>query len=160
MYGKISSVIRSRYSSNTALTSVTDNNGRLFCAALASSIISDDDIDKDEVCSDEYGGGDDGILVEVPFNYQYSFNLETVEEAIKGWKHAHGDLMRARSTEGKDVILHALKKDGTESGMSTARTVHRTEQEARERHERLKKLNPGKHIQHNLYIGDKVEKLS
>lgn len=85
---------------------------------------------------------------------------EYIEEAIKGWKYAHSDLMKHRAAAGKEVALHSLKKDGAESGMHDARKTFRTEQEARDYHDRVKSLNPKKNIQHNLYVGDKVEKLS
>lgn len=80
-------------------------------------------------------------------------------EAIKGWKHAHSDLMKMRASKG-DVHLHKLKNDGTESGMHDARKSFKSEAEARAHHENIKKLNPTKKIAHNLYVGDKVEKLS
>jgi hypothetical protein len=83
-----------------------------------------------------------------------------LEEAIKGWKHAHSDIMKFRSSQGKEVHLHKLKKDGTESGMHDARKSFKSEEEARAHHENIKKLNPKSNIQHNLYVGDKVEKLS
>lgn len=85
---------------------------------------------------------------------------EFFSEAIKGWKHAHSDIAKHRAEQGKDVVLHSLKKDGSESGMHDARKTFRSEAEAREHHERVKKLNPNRAIAHNLYVGNKVEKLT
>jgi hypothetical protein len=83
-----------------------------------------------------------------------------VTEAIKGWKHALSDMMKHREESGKDVHLVSLKKDGAESKMHDAKKSFRSEGEAREHHERVKKLNPNRNIAHNLYVGGKVEKLS
>lgn len=83
-----------------------------------------------------------------------------ITEEIKGWKNAQGDLMKWRAAKGKDIKLVKLKKDGSESGMHDATKMFRSEEEARAHHEMIKKLNPGKGIAHNLYIGDKVEKLA
>lgn len=81
---KKSSTKRSRYRSKQALTNESDPNGRLFCAALASSIIAEDDGSVcADLCSDEgsYNPCDDDYeIVEVPYNYQYSLNLETIED--------------------------------------------------------------------------------
>ena len=83
---------------------------------------------------------------------------ESVSEAIKGWKNAHSDIAKARSEQGKNVVLHRLKNDGTESGMATARTSFSSEEEALRRHEDMVKLNPGKKIGHNLYVDGKFIK--
>ncbi len=86
-----------------------------------------------------------------------------MSEAIKGWKHAHSDLAKIRqqaSDSQKQVHLHRLKKDGAESGMHDARKPFKSEDEARAHHENMKKLNPGKHMHHNLYVDGKVEKLT
>jgi hypothetical protein len=83
-----------------------------------------------------------------------------VAEAIKGWKHALSDMMKHRAEAGKDIYLVSLKKDGIESKMHDAKKSFRTEDEAREYHERVKKLNPNRNIAHNLYVGGKVEKLN
>lgn len=85
--------------------------------------------------------------------------FKELTEAIKGWKHAHSDIMKNRANQGKEVFLHTLKKDGTESKMHDARKSFRSEEEAREHHTRVKGLNPTRKIMHNLYVGDKVEKL-
>ena len=79
-----------------------------------------------------------------------------IEEAIKGWKHAHTDLAKIRaksSEEGKSVKLVRLKKDGSESGMHDASKSFNSEEDAKKHHENLVKLNPGKGIAHNLYVG-------
>jgi hypothetical protein len=84
-------------------------------------------------------------------------------EAIKGWKHAHSDIMKIRSTAAdsqKQVRLVKLKKDGSESKMHDAEKRFKSENEARTHHENIKRLNPNRGIAHNLYVGDKVEKLS
>ena len=82
-----------------------------------------------------------------------------VNEAIKGWKHAHSDLMKHRAEQGKEVKLVRLKKNGEENAMHDATKLFRTEAEARAHHENIVKLNPGKTIQHNLYTDNGVEKL-
>lgn len=81
---------------------------------------------------------------------------EFLEEAIKGWKHAHSDLAKSRaasSSAGNDVKLVRLKKDGSESGMHDATKTFKSEEEARSHHANISKLNPGKGITHNLYVG-------
>lgn len=95
------------------------------------------------------------------------YDLETigkgqqgVAEGIKGWKHAHSDMMKHRAESGKDVHLVSLKKDGTESKMHDAKKSFKSEEEARAHHKRVKELNPNRTIAHNLYVGGKVEKLS
>lgn len=80
-------------------------------------------------------------------------------EAIKGWKHAHSDIMKYRAQQGKEVVLHRLKKDGAESGMHDARNTFRSEAEAREHHQRLKSFNPGKQIRHHLYVPGKEKEV-
>jgi preprotein translocase subunit YajC len=87
-------------------------------------------------------------------------NKEGVAEGIKGWKHAHSDMMKHRAESGKDVHLVSLKKDGTESKMHDAKKSFKSEEEARAHHKRVKELNPNRTIAHNLYVGGKVEKLS
>jgi hypothetical protein len=87
-------------------------------------------------------------------------NKPGVTEAIKGWKHAHSDMMKHRAESGKDVHLVSLKKDGTESKMHDAKKSFKSEEEARAHHKRVKELNPNRTIAHNLYVGGKVEKLS
>jgi hypothetical protein len=83
-----------------------------------------------------------------------------VAEGIKGWKHAHSDMMKHRAESGKEVHLVSLKKDGTESKMHDAKKSFKSEEEARAHHKRVKELNPNRTIAHNLYVGGKVEKLS
>lgn len=89
----------------------------------------------------------------------FGFNEEAeLVEAIKGWKHAHSDIMRnraAQSAADNEVALHSLKKDGSESGMHDARKTFRSEEEAREYHKRVRGLNPNRNIRHNLYINGK-----
>ena len=80
-------------------------------------------------------------------------------EAIKGWKHAHSDLMRIRadhSALSHRARLVSLKKDGTESKMHDATSTYPTEEDARKRHADLVKLNPGRNIRHNLYVDDNL----
>ena len=77
-------------------------------------------------------------------------------EAIKNWKNAHNDLMKNRaaaSASSKEVRLVRLKKDGSESGLHDATKTFKTEDEARAHHANITKLNPGKGIAHNLYVG-------
>ena len=80
-------------------------------------------------------------------------------EAIKGWKNAHSDIMRNRSAQASadnTVHLHLLKKDGKESGMHDARKSFSSEKEARDYHDKIKRLNPKRAISHNLYINNKL----
>ena len=81
---------------------------------------------------------------------------EDLDEAIKGWKHAHSDIAKMRAaaaSAGNDVKLVRLKKDGKESGMHDATKTFKSEEEARAHHENMVKLNPGRGIAHNLYVG-------
>lgn len=78
-----------------------------------------------------------------------------LEEAIKGWKHAHNDIAKARAAgraAADNVQLVRLKKDGNESKMHDATKTFGSEEEARAHHENMVKLNPGKGIAHNLYV--------
>jgi len=88
---------------------------------------------------------------------------DQLNEQIKGWKHAHSDLAKARkdaSNAQKSAVLHTLKKDGTESKMNDARKHFSSEQEARAHHEHVTKLNPSRSIKHALYVdGKHVENL-
>jgi hypothetical protein len=89
--------------------------------------------------------------------------FKELTEAIKGWKNAQLDIAKSRSQAaqaGNNVKLVRLKKDGSESGMHNAASTYSSEQEARDKHENLKKLNPTSNIMHNLYVDGKlVEKL-
>lgn len=85
--------------------------------------------------------------------------ISELMEAIKGWKHAHADLVKmraARAAEGHEARLVRLKKDGTESRMHDAVSTYPTEQDARNRHSQLVKMNPGRDIRHNLYVDNKL----
>ena len=82
-----------------------------------------------------------------------------INEAIKGWKNAHSDIAQSRAAAGKDVKLVRLKKNGEENAMHDATKMFRSAAEARQHHENMVKLNPGKTIQHNLYTDNGVEKL-
>lgn len=84
--------------------------------------------------------------------------IRELQEAIKGWKHAASDIARmkkAKSDAKKPARLVTLKKDGAESKMHDAVSYFHSEQEARDRHASIVKLNPGRNIRHNLYIDDK-----
>jgi hypothetical protein len=84
--------------------------------------------------------------------------ISELHEAIKGWKHAHSDLIKMRAAKAQSAHtakLVSLKKDGTESRMHDAETTYATEAEARTRHADLVKLNPGRRIRHNLYVDGK-----
>ena len=81
-----------------------------------------------------------------------------LEEAIKGWKHAHSDIMKSRANSSKSVHLHLLKKDGKESGMNDARKSFSSEKEAEAHHKRVHELNPGKKYKHNMYVDGKLVK--
>lgn len=81
--------------------------------------------------------------------------IHELQEAIKGWKHAHRDLTKMRSDRAAaqhTAKLVSIKKDGTESRMHDAAKTFPTEAEAREYHARIVKLNPGRNIRHNLYV--------
>lgn len=84
---------------------------------------------------------------------------EYLEEEIKGWKHAHSDIMRSRAEVGKNVTLHKLTKDGKESGMHDAKKSFRSEEEAIKHHENIKNLNPNKKISHNLYVNGEMKRV-
>lgn len=78
-----------------------------------------------------------------------------IDEAIKGWKNAHSDIMQARSAAsaaGNSVALHQLRADGKESGMNDARKTFRSEEEAHAHVENIKKLNPGRKFRYNKYV--------
>lgn len=81
---------------------------------------------------------------------------EYLDEQIKGWKHAGRDISAVRSAQGKNVKLVSLKKNGEESKMSDASSIHGSEKEAREVHDRRVKLNPKMKIRHNLYVDGKL----
>lgn len=85
--------------------------------------------------------------------------ISELQEAIKGWKHAHSDIskMRAdRAAQSHQARLVSLKKDGTESKMHDASSTYPTEADARRRHADLVKMNPGRNIRHNLYVDGKL----
>jgi hypothetical protein len=90
--------------------------------------------------------------------------IKELQEAIKGWKHAGSDLMKHRAQKaaaGHSAKLIKVKKDGTESKMHDATSTYPTEQQARDQHAYWVKVNPGRLIQHNLYVDNQfVEKLS
>lgn len=84
-----------------------------------------------------------------------------VDEAIKGWKHAHSDIAKSRaaaSDASKSVHLHVLTKAGKESGMHDARKSFSSVADAEKHHENIHKLNPGKSYKHNLYVDGKLVK--
>jgi post-segregation antitoxin (ccd killing protein) len=84
--------------------------------------------------------------------------IQELMEAIKGWKHAHGDIQKmraARAAASHTAKLVRLKKDGSESHMHDAVSTYETAQDARKRHMDLVKLNPGRNITHNLYVDSK-----
>lgn len=81
-------------------------------------------------------------------------------QGIKGWKHAHSDIAKSRAKSKEQDMEHrlvSLKKDGNESKMHDATKTFRSEVEAREYHERIKKLNPNRNIRHNYYVGGKLK---
>lgn len=85
-----------------------------------------------------------------------------LDEAIKGWKHAHTDIAKSRaaaSAAGKQVHLHVLTKAGKESGMNDARKSFDSVEAAQKYHDDLHKLNPGKKYKHNMYVDGKLEKV-
>jgi hypothetical protein len=84
-----------------------------------------------------------------------SVDEEIVNEAIKGWKHAHTDIAKFRRDAGNAAAgakLVRAKKDGSESGMHDATTHHKTEADARAKHEYIKSINPGRDVKHHLYV--------
>lgn len=82
---------------------------------------------------------------------------EKLKEEIKGWKNAASDIAKYRSGQSDTSHTVRLKNDGTESKMNDARTGHKNEKDAREYHERVKKLNPNKKIGHALYVDGKFK---
>lgn len=81
------------------------------------------------------------------------------DEDIKGWKHAASDInkmRRSRAADSSTAKLVRLKKNGEESKLHDATSHHSNEGEAREKHNRMIKLNPGKHIAHNLYVNNQL----
>lgn len=82
-----------------------------------------------------------------------------VNEEIKGWKNAARDIQKFRnaaSNAKKSVKLVKLKKDGTESKMNDATSYYNSEKEARDKHNYWVEINPGRKIQHNLYVDNKL----
>lgn len=77
---------------------------------------------------------------------------------IKGWKHAGRDISAHRHEVNNPVITHRLKNDGNESGMSDAKTRHRSVEDAEKHHHNMVKNNPGKKIGHNIYVDGKLHK--
>ena len=85
--------------------------------------------------------------------------IQELVEAIKGWKHAHADIVKmraAKAAQSHQARLVRLKKDGSESKMHDATSTYPTEQDARNRHSQLVKLNPGRDIRHHLYVDNKL----
>lgn len=85
--------------------------------------------------------------------------IKELQEAIKGWKHAHSDLAKwraAKKAAAQSVKLVSLKKDGSESKMHDAVKTFDTEAEAKEYHNRIVSLNPTRNIKHNLYVDGKL----
>lgn len=82
-----------------------------------------------------------------------------VNEEIKGWKNAASDIQKFRnatSNAKKSVKLVKLKKDGTESKMHDAASYYNSEKEARDKYNYWVSINPGRKIQHNLYVDNKL----
>ena len=82
-----------------------------------------------------------------------------VTEAIKGWKNAASDIQKFRtaaSNARKPAKLVSLKKDGTESKMHDATSYYDSEKQARDKHDYMVEINPGRKIQHNLYVDNKL----
>ena len=84
--------------------------------------------------------------------------VKDMDEAIKGWKNAASDIRKVRSAASdakKSAVLVSLKKDGNESGMHDAKSYYASEEEARNKHDSITKLNPTRKIRHNLYVDNK-----
>lgn len=91
------------------------------------------------------------------FAMKNDFNEEVLDEAngIKGWKHAHSDIMKFRrqnANAANSVELVSLKKDGNESKMHDAKKTFRSEDEAIRHHKNVRELNPTRNVRHNLYV--------
>lgn len=85
-----------------------------------------------------------------------------IEEEIKGWKNAVGDIAKARSRQAdasKGVKLVRLKNDGTESKMHDSTSSFNSEEEAKEHHDNLVRLNPTRVIRHHMHSDGKIMKL-
>lgn len=77
---------------------------------------------------------------------------------IKGWSSAAKDLSKLRSDKFKESMpakLVSVNKDGSERKTTDASTPFTSEKLARDHHERMVKLNPGRKIRHNLYVDGK-----
>jgi hypothetical protein len=93
-------------------------------------------------------------------NDNESSTEETMDEAIKGWKHAHSDIAKMRANSGKldkPVRIVQLKKDGTESKMYDAVGYYSTEKEADEYMDRIRELNPGRNFTWNIYVNGELK---
>ena len=73
-------------------------------------------------------------------------------------------LLEIWSKKETGIWLHALKKDGTESGMRDAKRFYTSKDAAIQHHNHMVDANPGKVIAHNLHVktdfGHFVVKLS
>lgn len=89
----------------------------------------------------------------------YKKKNESISEAIKGWKHAHTDIMKSRaaaSAASNSVKLHRLKADGkTESGMHGSSKSFGSEEAAHKHVALMKQNNPGKKMHWNKYVDGK-----
>lgn len=81
---------------------------------------------------------------------------DTVNEAVKGWKHAGRDLQKSRSEASKSIKLVQLRKDGNESGLSDATKLFSSMDEANRQLTRVAELNPGKLFKYNVYDDNKL----
>lgn len=82
-------------------------------------------------------------------------SFSELREEIKGWKHAGRDIQKMRELQGKNVYLRPLNKNGEESKMAASKKHFSSEKEAKEYHDRVKKLNPKRSIRHNMYVDHK-----
>lgn len=64
--------------------------------------------------------------------------------------------IRAAGKTGPSVHTVALKKNGEENKMHTAKSTHSSVDSAKQYHERIKAYNPNKKIAHNLYVDGKL----
>lgn len=80
----------------------------------------------------------------------------SLNEEIRGWKNAGRDINRARrnaANQAAPVIMVRLKKDGTESKLHDHTTYHTSVDAAKNRHENIKRSNPGKSFTHIIKTG-------
>lgn len=82
-----------------------------------------------------------------------------LDEAIKGWKHAHTDIIKSRaaaSAAAKPIQLRRLTSKGVESKMSsTEQSAFSSHEDAQKHVDNMHQMNPGKKFSYNKYVEGK-----